>query len=73
MRGMPKLSQMDGLSGNQFIYREFSFLWGAENGVIVRINSLGNPKIYTALAHSLKIAKKAFVLCEKKTRKLSVC
>ena len=61
MHGTAELSQMDSLTGDQFIHGEFSCFWRAEDCMVIRINCLGDAKVYAALAHSFQITIKTFV------------
>ena len=66
MHGTAKLGQMDGFAGDQFIYRKLSRLRRTEDGMIVRINGLGNTEVHAALVHGFQITIEAFILRKEK-------
>lgn len=66
MHGTAELGQVDGFAGEQFIYRKLSRLRRAEDGVVVRINGLGNAEVHAALAHGFQITIEAFILRKEK-------
>ena len=64
MHTAPELSQMYRFSGNKFIHHQFPGLRGTEDGMVVRINSLRDAKICTALPQGFQVTIKAFILCK---------
>ena len=71
MHTAPELSQMYRFSGNKFIHHQFPGLRGTEDGMVVRINSLRDAKICTALPQGFQVTIKAFILCKEEPDNLS--